>query len=113
MLLVQSTQNIANQPRVDPKFAVKHPRGARACVEEHSAQMCGEQKCGITIRGALNEHCNKYTGGIHHSIKFFLSWEGPKMLQDYPTTPTPAGMEALYWVERWLKKIIKQLGEAN
>ena len=103
-----NTDSITDRPRLDPQFVLETARGARAGVEERGARIREERRVrGIAKKSFLNEHCDKYSRGIQHFIKFFLG--GPTMPQDYPAAPTPAELEALYWVDRRSKIIIEQL----
>jgi hypothetical protein len=58
-------------------------------------------------KSTLVEHYDKYARGIQHFIKFFLS--GPVNPQDYPLSPTPEELEALYWVDQRSQAIMAQL----
>ena len=103
-----NTQNITDRSRLDPKFALEQARGTRAGAEQRGARKREERRVrGIAKKAKLNDHCDKYSRGIQHFIKFFLG--GPTKPQDYPTSPTQAELEALYWVDRRSKLIIEQL----
>ncbi|OAV86854.1 hypothetical protein PTTG_29695 [Puccinia triticina 1-1 BBBD Race 1] len=103
-----NTDSVTERPRLDPHFVVENARGARAHVEENGIRIRGERRArGIARKEALNEHCDKYSRGIQHFIKFFLG--GPVKPQDYPSSPTTEELEALYWVDRQSKMIIEQL----
>jgi hypothetical protein len=49
-------------------------------------------------KSTLVEHYDKYARRIQHFIKFFLG--DPVNPQDYPLSPTPEELEALYWVDQ-------------
>ena len=101
-------QAITGGPRKDAKFALDQARGSRAMLELRGAQVREERRVrGIAKKVTLNEHCDKFSRGIQHFIKFFLG--GPTSPQDYPITPTKEELEALYWVDSRSKMILEQL----
>ncbi|OAV87740.1 hypothetical protein PTTG_07652 [Puccinia triticina 1-1 BBBD Race 1] len=103
-----NTESITERQRLDPNFIVEHARGVRAHEEERGARSREERRArGIAKKATLNEHCDKYSRGIQHFLKFFLG--GPTDPQDYPASPSSQEKEALYWVDGRSRLIIEQL----
>ncbi|KAA1075791.1 hypothetical protein PGTUg99_010413 [Puccinia graminis f. sp. tritici] len=103
-----NTDGMTDRSRLDPDIVIEHARGARASVEEQGNQIREERRArGIAKKATLNEHCDRYSRGIQHFIKFFLG--GPTIPHDYPQPPTSEELEALYWVDRRSTIIIDQL----
>ena len=77
-------------------------------MEEEGSRRRAERRIrGIASKAILNEHCDKYSRGVQHFIKFFLG--APKLPQDYPPPPTPQELEALYYVDQRSQLITQQL----
>ncbi|KAA1132271.1 hypothetical protein PGTUg99_006178 [Puccinia graminis f. sp. tritici] len=99
---------VTDRSRLEADFVVDHARGERANVEERETQLREERRVRkIANKATINEHCDAYSRGIQHFLKFFLG--GPTVPQDYPASPTPDEKGGLYWVDKRSKIILEQL----
>ena len=109
-----SSLNQPNTPsetsQLPPQLVVEAARRARKNVEKNEEDRQAEKQVRVMAwKAVLAEHCNKISCGIQSFVKFFLG--NPTKIQDYPPPPTPAELQALYWVAQRTEAIKNKLDQ--
>ena len=98
----------AETSRLPPQLVVDAARRARKNVEINEEDRQAEKQVRVMAgKAVLAKHCDRFSCSIQSFVNFFLG--NPTKIQDYPQPPTPAELQALYWVAQRTEAIKNQL----